>query len=188
VWTVGTDGTDPKRIPIPPEAQNHITNLSSWSADGRTFAADNVLHISLVDAETGAVTPLGDGEQAALSPDGTQVAFNLYDSSIIDNQIWIMDIDGSNRRVIAQHDADDAEPVWSPDGKYIAFSSRRAHFDLVSRDHSLPEARGRQYRSDAAFSAIYVARADGSEVTLLTPIPSGVEAWEWDATHPSWGN
>jgi dipeptidyl aminopeptidase/acylaminoacyl peptidase len=60
----------------------------------------------------------------AWSPDGRSIAFtrtitSLDGSEEITSQaIWIMDLDGSDQRMIV----DGSEPTWSPDGRSIAFA------------------------------------------------------------------
>lgn len=41
------------------------------------------------------------------------------------NDIYIMNIDGTNQRALTNHPASDRYPTWSPDGNYIAFQSDR---------------------------------------------------------------
>ncbi|MDX1332795.1 MAG: MdsD protein, partial [Robiginitalea sp.] len=55
----------------------------------------------------------------AISPDGSQVAFSYQ------GDIWRMQIDGSDPRRLTIHEAYEANPVWSPDGAWIAFSGGR---------------------------------------------------------------
>ena len=52
----------------------------------------------------------------AVSPDGKRIAF------IINNHVWVMNIDGSNLKQLTASGGDNIEtfPQWSPDGKYVA--------------------------------------------------------------------
>ncbi|MGE0440118.1 MAG: amidohydrolase family protein [Gemmatimonadales bacterium] len=60
----------------------------------------------------------------ALSPDGGQVAFVAL------GDLWLMPVGGTPRR-LTEDAALDAEPAWSPDGRFLAWSSDRAGGTLL---------------------------------------------------------
>src|SRR5215831_5033439 len=54
-----------------------------------------------------------------ISPDGKLVAFSYL------GDIWIVETIGGVARPVTMHEAHDINPVFSPDGRSIAFSSNR---------------------------------------------------------------
>ena len=64
-----------------------------------------------------------------------------------DNEIYVMDADGTGVVQLTENDSDDRDPVWSPDGSRIALASDRDN-DVESDD-------------------IYVMNADGTGVIQL---------------------
>ena len=56
---------------------------------------------------------------SAISPDGTTIAFTYM------GDIFTVDAAGGNARQITTNASYDTQPVWSPDGKQIAFASTR---------------------------------------------------------------
>jgi len=92
--------------------------------------------------------------QPAWSPDGRQIAFaSLRDG---DWDIYVMNANGSDQRLLTNNDDTDAYPAWSPDGQYIAFSS-----------------------NPSGNLDVYVMRADGSKVTQLTDHPTDEYPPKW---------
>ena len=87
---------------------------------GRTFAAALVISVFI---------------QMHITTDGyafrrTKIAFSSARDGNL--EIYVMDGDGSNQRRVTVNPARDESPVWSPDGKKIAFVSNRNN---VNKDH-----------------------------------------------------
>jgi Tol biopolymer transport system component len=61
----------------------------------------------------------------AISPDGSTIAFTSH------GDIWLVNSEGGNANRLTTHSAYDAQPVWSGDGKFLAFASNRyGNFDV----------------------------------------------------------
>ena len=102
-----------------------------------------------------------------LSPDGRLVAFVVWSIDRDDNQyrgaIWIAALDGSREpRPFTAGTKRDADPRWSPDGKHLAFTSKR----------------------DGGSAQLYVMPVDGGEARKLTNVKEDVQvpAWSPDGT------
>jgi Tol biopolymer transport system component len=58
---------------------------------------------------------LADGEQPAVSPDGSKIVF------VRDGDIWVMDTSGANAKLLSGGPETDITPRWKPDGSSIGF-------------------------------------------------------------------
>ena len=64
-------------------------------------------------------------QHAAMSPDGTQVAVLKVDSETGYEDIWIYDVATGRGRALTNDEPREMTPVWSADGRSIAFVSVR---------------------------------------------------------------
>jgi dipeptidyl aminopeptidase/acylaminoacyl peptidase len=66
----------------------------------------------------------------AVSPDGKLVAFTVRDTDLDANRgrtdIWLAAVDGSRVTRVTSHPENDSDPAWSPDGRWIYFTSSRS--------------------------------------------------------------
>ncbi len=68
----------------------------------------------------------------ALSPDGTRAAVGIDDPGNTD--IWVIDLGRGTATRLTTDPAIESAPVWSPDGRWIAFRSEREGPGLFRRD------------------------------------------------------
>src|SRR5271169_4297320 len=101
-------------------------------------------------------------EDLHVSPDGKTVLFTVQTSDLAKakrtGHVWLMDADGKNARQFTFGEKGESSPIFSPDGKWIAFIS--------SRDGSDNEN-------------LYVISASGGEARQLTKISTGVSDPLW---------
>jgi TolB protein len=105
----------------------------AWSPDGTTIAFVS-LHVGsshfdqlyTMDPHGGQRTRLtdldgGNVQEPAWSPDGERIAFHVSFGGAIDDEIYVVDADGSDLVQITKNARSDSNPAWSPDGTRLAF-------------------------------------------------------------------
>ena len=134
---IGVDGHLIRRLDV---GEDYIGDLA-LSPDGQTivfWASDNA------NASGGALSTLpvigtgdpkrltdaddGPDSQPAWSPDGSEIAFSRRVSQS-NNDIFVMNVNGSDVREVTDSKAFDTRPCWSPDGKTLLISSNRKSID-----------------------------------------------------------
>lgn len=96
-------------------------------------------------------------DQGAFSPDGRQVVFVSTRAGGRAN-LWLVDTDTRKAAPLTSGNGGDFRPSWSPDGKWIAFSS--------DRDSDLPFAKGRWERLHLV--DVYLIHPDGSGLRRIS--------------------
>jgi dipeptidyl aminopeptidase/acylaminoacyl peptidase len=97
-----------------------------------------------------------------LSPDGTRVAYTVSVYDLDENRgngdVWVVAVAGGAPRRLTTSKASDGSPAWSPDGKRLAFVSRR--------------------EGDGA-GQLYVLPLEGGEAERVTDMPLAVSNPNW---------
>jgi serine/threonine-protein kinase len=106
-----------------------------------------------------------------ISPDGTRVALDMFNSSS-ERDIWIWDLRRQSLTQLTIGPTEDILPLWTPDGGRVLFASNRAGtFDIYSQ------------AADGSSHAEVEFAADGFQVpNSFTPDGSQVIVYDRDAT------
>jgi Tol biopolymer transport system component len=166
IWAANPDGTGERRLTFMP------SYFSRWSPDGQRiafdFVADDGEHIATMAPDGSDMQQLTTGttfqEVPRWSPDGSSIAYDgstqSFDDPDFSISIWTVDADGSDVSQITS-DAFDVEPVFSPDGRWIAFGRITGESEL------------------GQLESLMVVRTDGSGLREVIPPRAGLE-------HPDW--
>jgi TolB protein len=129
-------GSQPVNLTNAPSSEESV----SFNTDGSkmVFNSDRAggnWDVYCQDNPTGQIVrltqhPANDGEPV-FSPDGSKIAFVSGRSG--NQEIWVMNADGSNPLQLTNHPQLDIMPCWTPDGEAVTFASNRnGNFDLFT--------------------------------------------------------
>jgi dipeptidyl aminopeptidase/acylaminoacyl peptidase len=97
------------------------------------------------------------------SPDGQSVAYVVSRTDVKEDKssshIWIVALDGKSDRQVTSSQDSESNPKWSPDGRYLAFTSSRPG-----------PAKGNQ---------VWLLDRNGGEATQLTDVKGRLQSYEW---------
>ena len=84
--------------------------------------------------ELRALTDIGSFGHPRFSPDGQRIAAEKVDREDNNADLWIYGVTRPSATRLTRNSAPDVRPVWSPDGRQIAFSSKRgSEFDVFAK-------------------------------------------------------
>jgi Tol biopolymer transport system component len=174
-----------------------------WFADGAhllfCLRGPARLRLLVVAADGSSLTRIGPKRScdAALSPDGSKIAFVRFNKVLRHPNVWVMNIDGSGLTPLTSDDHSIA-PAWSPDGTRIAFirhegwgdnevsvmdadgshetqltASRRVEYGPTawSPDGALITFQRTTYWDPYSSTDVFAMQPDGSNLTKLTDSP-----------------
>jgi len=109
------------------------------------------------------IQQLADVRDPQCSPDGQSVAYVVSRIDVKEDKtnshIWTIGYDGKNDHQVTSSQDSESSPRWSPDGKYLAFTSSRPG-----------KARGDQ---------VWLLDRSGGEAQQLTDLKGRLQSYEW---------
>jgi Tol biopolymer transport system component len=176
-----------------------VTSRDGGDYDIYAMSADGSAETPLTSNTEHDITP-------AWSPDGTKIAF-ATDRDAGNYEIYVMNADGSGQTRLTNSAPAEGDPAWSPDGTKIAFA-RSGDIHVMNADgtnqtplitsptgsYSSPDwspdgsriAFIRFLAGDLPLTQIYVANADGSGQTSLTPWNPDDPDFRGENRDPTW--
>lgn len=200
--------------------QAEYSHPLDWSSDGKQiltyFTGDNekifLGLLSIKDASMQTIKSLGEfyPSDAFFSPDADYIVYDLPVKK--DNQnrdIFIITSDGSHEVAFVKNPADDALLGWTPDGKYILFSSdRTGELDLWATQiaNGRPQGKpvlikkdigqiwslgftktgGMYYGFDPSMIDVYTASVNMKKGILISPVEKASTSFAGSNTSPAW--
>jgi serine/threonine-protein kinase len=108
-----------------------------------------------------------------LSPDGRRLAVSVQRGD--DWDVWVYDMERDVATRLTFESGYDADPVWSPDGRYVAFASDRDDGQIATyrtRSDGTGEAERLIEPGKLDFPAPLSWSADGTRLLVVTPGPN----------------
>ncbi|WP_162908212.1 DUF11 domain-containing protein [Allorhizocola rhizosphaerae] len=202
LWTMNADGSNQVQL----TTTGVEGTIWDWSPTGRIVYRTGGKLVMINEDGSGTPTVLTNGDEPAVAPDGSKVAFTRFTVSTF--ELWVINIDGTGEtRVtsVATHGFEPFEPDWSPDGTKIVFVSRGGSPTNKIRTINADGTGVTELATTARFSNVKprwspdstkivytenlidimtINAADGSGATTVRTLTSGV-ATDWAVGSPA---
>jgi dipeptidyl aminopeptidase/acylaminoacyl peptidase len=137
----------------------HLVIVAALVASSIGVVAQSARHPLTLD-DIQAMADVGDPQ---CSPDGQSVAYTVGRIDVKEDKrnthIWMIGFDGANNRQVTSSQDSESSPRFSPDGRYLAFTSSRPG-----------PAKGNQ---------VWLLDRSGGEAVQLTDLKGRLQSYEW---------
>jgi Tol biopolymer transport system component len=172
-----------------PMVKGVMNDASTWHMDASASddgllvfgaGASGDLQLVWLDPGTKEVSTLADKitgfQGAVLSPQGDRIALQI-DSG--ENDIWVLDLARNVRTRLTFGPVANLDPVWSPDGKWIAYTSARDGKFFLCRKPSDGSGNEEVLLSDDQQILVSDWSRDGKSLIYSRPLPGGPNRQTW---------
>jgi TolB protein len=132
IFVMNADGSGLEKLTTSDSRESGV----AWSPDGQkiAYARHSEIYVMAADgSEQRRLTNEASRGELAWSPLGNTIAFvSRRDANL---EIYLMNADGSGQRRLTRNTVRDSNPVWSPDGRRIAFE-RNWQVNVMNADGS----------------------------------------------------
>jgi Tol biopolymer transport system component len=165
IWIMDADGSHLRQVTDNGETHSH--SFPSWSPDGKWIAFMSTSKADATRPSINVVRPNGegmhvlqyDGLYPSWSPDSKHLAFNSARSGLaMDQDVYVMNADGSDARRLTSLPGAEYMPSWSPDGRRLTYVHDPDGWTDIASVVLLPTGHTRDvYSSGPIHSSIWVA-------------------------------
>jgi dipeptidyl aminopeptidase/acylaminoacyl peptidase len=135
------------------------------------------------------VFSLGGQDNYAFSPDGKEICYvsnhDKNEAASTNNDLWIVPVSGGQaKNITADNPASDSTPLYSPDGRYIAYRAQQRpgyesdRFLLTFYDRTTEKKKDLQMADRLGWVGTFIWSPDSSKVYFVTEIEG--ESWIWN--------
>ena len=189
LWITNLDGSKRQKIHLP----EGIYAQPAWSPTGDKLAFVNFIVMPADSSEIWCMERIngewGDPEKLTLyppmrlypsfSPDGARIAYTQMSRDALlgaVEEIGILDLTEKTVTEITSDGVDSFKPVWSPSGKYIAYTSNKnGHYDIWVV--SVEDKRKRPLTTSAFYDGEPTWSPEGDEIAFVSTRSGSKEIW-----------
>jgi Tol biopolymer transport system component len=99
------------------------TKLVAWE-DKSHYREDGSKDIFVINVSDGSYFKIGSGQNPSWSPDSKKIVYNSIENELTNHEdIYSYDLERNNQKTLLNRGSHDINPIFSPNGDYIAFKS-----------------------------------------------------------------
>jgi len=188
IYVVSSKGGIPRKVSVYPErGEKSYDYRLSISPDGKqvvfTSLENGQLHLETIPVQGGPPKRLTDipSTEPAYSPDGRLIAFvskRMYTTAGETTRfehppggVWVVPADGGIPVLVADVNSQANYPIWSPDGRMIAFRADKAIWVVPVFPDGKPMAEPKRFDPPHPFSSVLAGWTNDNKIGLVLSSP-----------------